>query len=77
MWKAQYNKAGRLWFWGVDVQENSGGTLKLDHAFAFCLASFLMTIAVGGIPHDGSRQSTHTKLLHRGTKEQTAATVKA
>ena len=26
MWKAQYNKAGRLWFWGVDVQENPGGT---------------------------------------------------
>ena len=25
-WKAQYNKAGRLWFWGVDVQENPGGT---------------------------------------------------
>ena len=25
-WKAQYNKAGRLWFFGVDVQENPGGT---------------------------------------------------
>ena len=27
-WKAQYNKAGRLWFLGVDVQENPGGTLE-------------------------------------------------
>ena len=25
-WNAQYNNAGRLWFWGVDVQENPGGT---------------------------------------------------
>ena len=58
-------------------RKTQGEPLKLEHAFAFCLASFLMTIAVGGIPHDGSRQSTHTKLLHRGTKEQTAATVKA
>ena len=24
-WKAQYNKAGRLWFWGVDVQEHLQG----------------------------------------------------
>ena len=54
-WKAQYNKAGRLWFWGVDVQENPGGTLKPDHVFAFCPASFLMTFAMGGIPHAGSR----------------------
>ena len=43
-------------FLGVDVQENSGEPLKLDHAFAFCLASFLMTTAMGGIPHAGSRQ---------------------
>ena len=34
-WKAQYIKAGRLWFWGVDVQENPGGPLKPDHAFSY------------------------------------------
>ena len=54
-WKAQYNKAGRLWFWGVDVQENPGGTPEPDHTFAFCRVSFLMTFAMGGIPHAGSR----------------------
>ena len=57
-WKAQYNKAGGLWFWGVDIQENpetQGEPLKPDHAFAFCRASFLMTFAMGRIPHAGSR----------------------
>ena len=34
-WKAQYNKAGRLWFWGVDAQENPGEPLKPDHAFEY------------------------------------------
>ena len=33
-----------------------GEPLKLDHAFAFCLASFLRTVATGGLPHAGSRQ---------------------
>ena len=45
-------------FLGVDVQENSGEPLKLDHAFAFCVASFLMTIATGRIPHAGSRRES-------------------
>ena len=31
MWKAQYNKAGRLWFLGVDVQENPGGFSRLAY----------------------------------------------
>ena len=57
------NKAGRLWFWGVDVQENSGGTLKLDHAFEFCLASFLMTIDMGRIPHVGSWHTWKKRFL--------------
>ena len=55
-WKAQYNKAGRLWFLGVDVQENPGGTPEARSCLCVCLASFLMTFATGGIPHAGSRQ---------------------
>ena len=37
-------------------RKTQGEPLKLDHAFVFCLASFLMTIATGGIPHAGSWQ---------------------
>ena len=33
--KAQSNKVGRLWFWGVDAQEYPGGLLRLDPAFAY------------------------------------------
>ena len=36
-------------------RKTQGEPLKPDHTFAFCLASFLMTIAMGGIPHAGSR----------------------
>ena len=54
-WTAQYNKEGRLWFWGVDVQENPGGTPEARSRLCVCLASFLMTFAMGGIPHAGSR----------------------
>ena len=43
---------------GVDARENPGGHLRLDPAFAFCQAPFLMTFAMGGIPHAGSRQVT-------------------
>ena len=42
----------------VDARENPGGHLRLDPAFAFCQAPFLMTFAMGGIPHAGSRQVT-------------------
>ena len=37
-------------------RKTQGEPLKLDHAFVFCLASFLMTIVTGGIPHAGSWQ---------------------
>ena len=56
-WKAEYNKAGRLWFWGIDVQENPGGTPEARSCLCVRQASFLMTFATGGIPHAGSRQS--------------------
>ena len=55
-WKAQYNKAGRLLFWGVDAQENPGGTPEARSRLCVCQASFLMTFAMGGIPHAGSQQ---------------------
>ena len=35
----------------------TGGFLRLDHAFANAEASFLMTFAMGGVPHAGSCQS--------------------
>ena len=38
-------------------RKTQGEPLKLDHAFAFCLASFLMTFAMGGIPHASSQQA--------------------
>ena len=62
-WTAQYNKEGRLWFWGVDVQENPGGTPEARSHLCVCLASFLMTFAMGGIPHAGSRQLAHASCL--------------
>ena len=37
-------------------RKTKGEPPKPDHAFAFCRASFLMTFAMGGIPHTGSRQ---------------------
>ena len=55
-WKAQYNKAGRLWFWGVDVQENPEGHPESRSHLCVCQASLLMTFAMGGIPHAFSRQ---------------------
>ena len=56
-WEAQYNKAGRLWFLGVDVQENPGGAPEARSCLCVCQASFLMTFATGGIPLAGSRHS--------------------
>ena len=38
-------------------RKTQGEPPKLDHAFAFCRASFLMTFVTGGIPHTGSRLS--------------------
>ena len=56
-WKAQYNKAGRLWFLGVDVQENPRGAPEARSHLCVCQASCLMTFATGGIPHAGPWQS--------------------
>ena len=38
-------------------RKTQGEPLKPDHAFAFCWAFFLMTFAMGGVPHAGSWQS--------------------
>ena len=42
-WKAQYDKAGRLCFLGVDVQENSGGTPEVGSR---------LCVLLGFLPHD-------------------------
>ena len=36
---------------GVDARGFPGGLLRLNPAFALCRASFLMTFAMGGVPH--------------------------
>ena len=48
---------------GVDAQ-GTGGFLRLDPAFAYAEASFLMTFAMGGVPHAGSRQVSDFTFLH-------------
>ena len=48
---------------GVDARESPGGPLRPDPAFAFCQAPFLMTFAMGGIPHSGSRQQMVTAAM--------------
>ena len=40
---------------GVDAREFPGGLLRLD-PLCLCRASFLMTFAMGGVPHAGSWQ---------------------
>ena len=42
-WKAQYNKAGQLWFWGLDVQENPGAAPE---------ARSCLCVLSGFLPHD-------------------------
>ena len=42
----------------------TGGLLRLDPAFAYAEASFLMTFAMGGVPHAGSRQVSDFTFLH-------------
>ena len=37
----------------------TGGLLRLDLAFAHAEASFLMTFAMGGVPHAGSWQKVN------------------
>ena len=41
-------------FGGWMLRKLQGELLKPDHALVFCQASFLMTFAMGGIPHAGS-----------------------
>ena len=38
------------------LRKFQGEPLKPDHALAFCQVSFLITFAMGGILHAGSRQ---------------------
>ena len=38
------------------LRKIQGDPWGLNSAFAFCQAPFLMTFAVGGIPHAGSQQ---------------------
>ena len=58
-WKAQYNKAGRLWFVGVDAQENSWGNPEARSCFCIRQNSFLKYFAAGGISHTGSSRLSH------------------
>ena len=55
--KAEYNKAGILWFLEVDAQENPRGTHEARSRLQVCQTSFLMTFVTGGIPHAGSWQA--------------------
>ena len=59
-------------FWGVDVQENPGGTPEARSHLCVFQASFLMTFAMGRIPHAGSRQPYDPEIpLLRICPEQT------
>ena len=49
-------------FGGVDVQENPGGTPEARSRLCVCLASFLMTFAMGRIPRAGSQQMTEDEM---------------
>ena len=42
-----------------------GEPLRPDPTFAFCQAPFLMTFAMGGIPHAGSQQEFIQTHIHR------------
>ena len=57
-WKAQYNKAGRL-FWGVDAKENPGVTPEARSRLCVCQASFLMTFTMGWMPHAGTQKAVN------------------
>ena len=51
-------------FGGWMLRKFQGEPLKPDHVLAFCQASFLMTFAMGGIPHAGSWQSSNHLILY-------------
>ena len=44
----------------------TGGFLRLDPAFAYAEASFLMTFAMGGVPHAGSWQTLNIRSMNQG-----------
>ena len=48
----------------------TGGFLRLDPAFVYAEASFLMTFAMGRVPHAGSRQIFKTKAMKSKSKKQ-------
>ena len=48
---------------GVDAWEQ--GFLRLDPTFAYAEASFLMTFAMGGVPHAGSRHLGISNFLEK------------
>ena len=51
----QSNKKGRLWFLGVDAQENTGELPEARSHLCVCRASFLMTFVTSGMSLAGSR----------------------
>ena len=55
---------------GVDARGFPGGLLRLDPAFAVCRASFLMTFAMGGVPHAGPQHPNI--IIYRKLKIQEA-----
>ena len=54
-------------FGGWIIRKFQGELLKPDHALVFCQASFLMTFAMGGIPHAGSWHH-HSPRQHPNTQ---------
>ena len=62
---------------GVDAREQ-GGFLRLDPAFAYAEASFLMTFAMGGVPHAGSQHRMPEELwtgIHNIVQEAVTKTI--
>ena len=44
------------------------GFLRLNPAFVYAEASFLMTFAMGGVPHAGSRQALNPECSLEGLR---------
>ena len=57
--RAQSSKVGRLYF-GGRCSRISRGTPEAQSCLCVCQASFLMTFAMSGVPHAGSRQSSRS-----------------
>ena len=62
-WKAQYNKAGKLLYLGVEAQENPEGTPETRIRLCICQVSFLITCAMDGILNAGSREAVTRAIL--------------